>query len=105
MLRILRKHSIKGFEANGWINGFEVDFIWRGEMFCVELDGWDGHKSRQAFERDRLKWAKLEASGVAVMPITARQIRQDEAGVISRLQGARASRRGWGSEESKRAET
>ncbi len=65
MLRILRKHRIKDFEANGRINGFEVDFLWRDEMFCVELDGWDGHKSRQAFERDRLKWAKLEASGVS----------------------------------------
>jgi very-short-patch-repair endonuclease len=92
MLRILRRHKIKGFEANGDIHGYEVDFLWRDEAFCIELDGWDGHSSRAAFERDRLKWAELQAKGVAVMPITGRQVRQDEAGVIARLRAVLAER-------------
>jgi very-short-patch-repair endonuclease len=93
MLRILRRHKIKGFEANGDIHGYEVDFLWRDEAFCIELDGWDGHSSRAAFERDRLKWAELQAKGVAVMPITGRQALRDEAGVIARLRAVLAERR------------
>jgi very-short-patch-repair endonuclease len=93
MLRILRRHKVKGFEANGEICGYEVDFLWRDERFCIELDGWDAHSSRAAFERDRLKWAELQARGVSVMPITGRQAKQDEAGVVSRLLAVLAERR------------
>lgn len=93
MLRILRRHKLKGFEANGRICGWEVDFLWRDEAFCIELDGWDAHSSRTAFERDRLKWADLQAKGVAVMPITGRQARQDEAGVVARVLAVLTERR------------
>jgi very-short-patch-repair endonuclease len=93
MLRLLRNRGIKGFETNGSIQGEEVDFLWRDEEFCVELDGWDGHSGRAAFERDRLKWAKLQAAGVAVMPITGRQINEDEDGVFDRMLAVIAQRR------------
>lgn len=96
MLRLLRKHGITGFEANGITHGYEVDFLWREEALCVELDGWDGHSSRIAFERDRLKWAKLQADGITVMPITGRQVKQDERGVISRLLSVLTQRRAYG---------
>jgi len=93
MLRLLRRHGVTGFEANAITDGYEVDFLWRAESFCVELDGWDGHSSRIAFERDRLKWANLEASGITVMPITGRQVAEDGRGVISRLLSVLALRR------------
>ena len=93
MLRVLRRHGVNGFEANGFTNGYEVDFLWRDAAFCVELDGWDGHHGRAAFERDRLKWAKLQAAGVAVMPITGRQAREDEQGTIDRLRMVLSQRR------------
>jgi very-short-patch-repair endonuclease len=48
-----------------------------------------------AFERDRLKVARLQAGGLVVMPITGRQIRRDPAGVVERLTAALdAARRG-----------
>jgi len=76
--------------AYGWswttlVDRKEIDFLWRDLQFGVELDGWDGHSSRQAFERDRLKRAKLQAHGVGIMPVTGRQIRNDAAGVMTRL--------------------
>ena len=61
---------------------------------AVELDGWDGHSSRVAFERDRLKVAKLTAHGLTVIPITGRQIRGDSAGVLRRLKQALEARSG-----------
>src|SRR5690242_9072718 len=85
LLRSLRRRGIRGFEANAIVHGEEVDFLWRPEQFCVELDGWDGHSSRAAFERDRLKWARLQAAGIAVLPITASQIKNDEAVVFDRM--------------------
>lgn len=84
-LALLRSRWIQGYEVNVKIHGREVDFLWRELEFCVELDGWDGHSSRVAFDRDRLKWAHLQANGVTVMPISARQAQHDEAGTMDRL--------------------
>lgn len=94
LLRVLRRHGIGDFEANARVAGYEVDFLWRGLDFCVELDGWDAHSSRLAFERDRLKWARLQAAGIEVMPITGRQVKRDEDGVVARLRRALARRTG-----------
>jgi hypothetical protein len=38
-----------------------------------------------AFERDRLKIAKLTSHGLTVIPVTGRQLRDDAAGVLDRL--------------------
>ncbi len=71
-LRLLREHGVKGFEANEKVYGWEVDFLWRELGFCIELDGWDGHSSRPAFEKDRRKWAELSVAGLTVMPLATR---------------------------------
>jgi very-short-patch-repair endonuclease len=85
LLRLLRRHGIEGLEANARVAGYEVDLLWREEKIVIELDGWEGHSGRAAFERDRLKWARLGAAGFRVMPVTARQIRDEPEGVIRRL--------------------
>jgi len=89
LLRLLRRNGFTGFETNAWIHGYEMDFLWRDLGFAVEVDGWDGHSGRTAFERDRLKMAHLQAAGLQVMPITGRQIRRDPDGVVNRLVAAR----------------
>lgn len=90
MLRLLRKAGMTGYETNARIHGYEVDVLWRNERVAVEVDGWDAHSGRIAFERDHLKAATLAANGVTVVPITGRQIGDDPAGVIHRLQRALA---------------
>jgi very-short-patch-repair endonuclease len=92
MLRLLRDARMTGFESNARIHGYEVDVLWRTAGVCVELDGWDGHSSRLAFERDRLKAARLSSHGITVIPITGRQLRYDPGGVIERLRRAIAKR-------------
>lgn len=89
MLRLLRRAGVTGFETNARIHGYEVDLLWRAEKLAVEIDGWDAHSGRVAFERDHLKLATLTAKGLAVMPVTGRQIRDDPAGVLDRLRRAR----------------
>jgi very-short-patch-repair endonuclease len=88
MLGLLRDAGIRGFECNARIHGYEVDFLWRDREMAVEVDGWDGHSGRGAFERDRLKAATLGANGITVMPVTGRQIRDDPGGVVDRVMRA-----------------
>ena len=88
LLRLLRARGITEFETNAIVAGHEVDFLWRAEGLAVEVDGWDAHSGRVAFERDRLKAAVLKANGIATMPVTGRQIRTDPDGVEARLLAA-----------------
>jgi very-short-patch-repair endonuclease len=88
LLALLRRAGITGFQCNTRIAGYEVDILWREHDLAVEVDGYDAHSGRIAFERDRLKAATLNANGIAVMPVTGRQIREDPRGVIARLLAA-----------------
>ena len=88
LLRLLRHHGVTGFECNARICGYEVDFLWRERRFAVEVDGYDAHSGRSAFERDRLKLATLQANGVRVMPVSGRQVTRDPDGVLSRVLAA-----------------
>ncbi len=85
MLRLLRGAGVAGYELNRRIHGFEVDVLWRELNLAVEIDGYDAHSGRLAFERDRLKVATLKAQGLDVIPITPRQLRDDPDGVVARL--------------------
>jgi very-short-patch-repair endonuclease len=85
MLHLLREAGVTGYELNRRIHGFEVDVLWRELGFAVEIDGYDAHSGRLAFERDRLKVATLKARGLDVMPVTPRQLRDDPDGVLARL--------------------
>ena len=93
MLRLLRKHDIAGYEVNARACGHEVDFLWRDLGFAIEVDGYDAHAGPVAFERDRLKVAKLEANGISVMPVTGRRIGLDPDGVIARVLAALSAAR------------
>lgn len=94
MLRILRQGKLTGYELNKRVHGFELDVLWPELDFAVEIDGYDGHAGRVAFERDRLKISKLQAHGISVMPITGKQLRDDPAGALERLLAALERRAG-----------
>ena len=91
MLRLLRRGGFTGYETNAKIHGYEVDVLWRELDFAIEVDGYDAHSGRIAFERDRLKLARLGAKGVSVMPVTGRQLKTDPDGTERRLREALAA--------------
>lgn len=93
LLAVLRRAGISGYETNARIHGYEVDFLWREQRLVVEVDGYDGHSGRVAFERDRLKAATLTAHGLRVMRATGRQVRRDPDGVLDRILSALAEAR------------
>jgi very-short-patch-repair endonuclease len=53
----------------------EVDFCWPQPRLIVELDGWDTHHTRAAFEHDRRRDAALQAAGWRVLRFTWRENR------------------------------
>lgn len=56
------------------VAGFEVDAYWEPERFAVELDVYETHGSRAAFERDRLRQEELKLAGVEMIRITGRRL-------------------------------
>ncbi len=68
--------------VNVLVGGFVVDFLWPQSRLVVELDGRAYHTSPRAFERDRVRDAKLQRAGYRVMRITHRRLRDDPAGIL-----------------------
>jgi very-short-patch-repair endonuclease len=91
-LSLLRGEQIEGYETNSKAFGPELDFVWQEERFAVEVDGWDGHSGKVAFNRDRLKIAELVAKDIRVMPVTSKQMTDDPASVVRRVLEALANR-------------
>lgn len=62
---------------NALVCGLEVDALFEAERVIVELDGWEFHSDRAAFERDRARDAVTTAAGYITLRIT--QARMDES--------------------------
>jgi very-short-patch-repair endonuclease len=92
MLAVCRRQP----EVNVKVDRFEVDFLWRDERLIVEVDGWDAHRTRSAFEEDRARDARLAVLGYEVVRFTWRQLIRDApaaASTIRALLRARSSDR------------
>jgi very-short-patch-repair endonuclease len=72
-LQLVRDAGLPAPETNVNVLGHEVDFLWREQKLIVEVDGFAYHSSRQAFERDRRRDARLQA-GFRVIRFTYLQI-------------------------------
>ena len=59
------------------VEGYEVDALWSDAKLIVELDSWDHHRSRRAFEEDRRRDAALQLAGYVVLRITWRRFEQE----------------------------
>ena len=55
------------------------------ERFAVEIDGWDAHRSRAAFENDPLRQEDLKLAGIDMIRITARRLEREPEKVAVRL--------------------
>ncbi len=79
-LALLDAHGLPRPSANAWTAGMEVDAAWPAARLAVELDGWDSHKTRQAFQRDRTRSNDLQAAGWTILRFTHADIvhRSDE---------------------------
>jgi very-short-patch-repair endonuclease len=84
-LALVRRHRLPKAEVNVRIDRYEVDFLWRPQRLIVEVDGWESHRSRSAFEEDRARDARLKLLGYDVVRLTWRQIESDAAEVAATI--------------------
>lgn len=83
--RYLRAAGLPLFGTNRRIGAWELDFLWAGERLVVELDSYEFHKDRAAFERDRRKDMALRDAGYTVIRITGRQLIDEPLLVIAHV--------------------
>jgi len=69
--------------VNVLVDRFRVDFLWRPGCLIVEVDGWESHRTRSAFEQDRTRDARLKTLGYEVVRFTWRQLER-EARTVAR---------------------
>jgi very-short-patch-repair endonuclease len=85
----LRRHSLLRPRFNDWIlvgdKRFQVDCLWPEQRQVVELDGWQGHKTRTAFREDRARDRKLRVAGYGVTRLTWNQLDDEPESVASDL--------------------
>ena len=84
-LALVREAGLPEPEANARLGPYEIDFLWRDRRLAVELDGWEFHSDRAAFETDRRRDADLVARSYRVIRVTWRQLRDEPVAVAARL--------------------
>lgn len=63
----------------------EVDAYWPSHRLVVELDSWEFHSHRAAFEGDKKRDAKMQVAGYRVLRYTHRRLHDEPAVVASEL--------------------
>jgi very-short-patch-repair endonuclease len=85
LLALCRRHSLPEPECQVIIGPYTVDFLWPDADLIVEVDGWETHGTRSAFEDDRERDAWLTARGYRVVRFTWRQVTNDGPKVAQTL--------------------
>jgi very-short-patch-repair endonuclease len=66
-------------------HGFELDCYWPEHRFAVELDVFETHGTRAAFERDRKRQEDLLLHGVAMTRVTGPRLEREPQEVVRRV--------------------
>jgi very-short-patch-repair endonuclease len=84
-LRLCRRHRLPMPEVNVRLGPYLVDFNWRKQRLAVEVDGFEAHGTRSAFEADRARDADLKLLGFDVIRFTWRQLTSEPSKVAATL--------------------
>jgi hypothetical protein len=63
----------------------EADCLWREQKVIAELDGYEAHGTRAAFEGDRARDRRLQAAGWRAVRVTWQQVRARDRQLIEDL--------------------
>jgi very-short-patch-repair endonuclease len=67
------------------VSGYELDAYWPELRFAVELDLFETHGGRAAFERDRLRQEELKLLGIEMIRVTKPRLDHEPTQVIANL--------------------
>jgi very-short-patch-repair endonuclease len=93
LLKLVREAGLPRPSVNFFVAGCEIDVYWPRERFGVELDGFEFHRTRAAFERDRRRQEDLKLEGIEIIRLTSRRIEREPEQVANRLRVLLARRR------------
>jgi very-short-patch-repair endonuclease len=81
----VRRAGISAPSMNFNAHGYELDAYWPDLRFAVELDLFETHGSRAAFERDRLRQEELKLLGIESIRITRPRLQREPGAVLRNL--------------------
>ena len=73
---IIEQSGLPTPKYNAYVAGLEVDVLWPEQRYVVEIDSWQFHGHRRAFERDRKRDLALDAAGYRHARVTHEQIKR-----------------------------
>lgn len=92
-LELVRGAGLSPPAMNYNVAGFELDAYWEPERFAVELDVYETHGTRAAFERDRLRQEDLKLAGIEMTRVTGTRLDREPRQVIARVAALLEQRR------------
>jgi very-short-patch-repair endonuclease len=84
-LELVREAGLPRPSTGFNVAGYELDFYWPERCFAVELDTFETHGTRAAFERDRLRQEELKLAGVEMTRVTGNRLEREPREVIERV--------------------
>jgi very-short-patch-repair endonuclease len=78
-------------KVNAEVEGLEVDFYWPDQQVVLEIDGFEYHRTRRAFENDHRRTALLEDADITVRRATWLQLTEEPLLLTARLARALAA--------------
>jgi hypothetical protein len=96
-LRFLDRRNIPRPSLNAWVAAgdkrYQADCLWRDASLIVELDGFEAHGTRYAFEEDRDRDRRLQVAGFQVMHVTWRHLHERPTEIADDLRTILSRRR------------
>jgi len=80
-----RAYDLPPSQANVHVLGHEVDVLWPTARLIAELDSWEHHSHRAAFERDRARDPKLLLAGYRTIRVTHRRLDTEAAALATEI--------------------
>lgn len=93
LLDLLSRAGLPRPAVNTYVEGYEIDLYWAREQFAIELDGWDTHRTRVAFEEDRKRQENLKLAGIEMVRVTGRRLSREPNDLVGRIGGLLERRR------------
>jgi very-short-patch-repair endonuclease len=84
-LDLVREAGLPLPQLNVLVEGFLIDAYWPQARLVVELQSWEHHGHRQAFERDSSKLARLQVAGFRALPVTDRHLRYERERIAASI--------------------
>lgn len=78
-------HNLPTPFQNVEVLGHEVDALWPAAKLIVELDSWEYHGHRSAFERDRARDPKLMIAGYRTIRVTHRRLDREAEQLVAEI--------------------